>query len=82
MEMHLFNPNAPKKSANLSINGDLLRRAKEEHINISQILEKSLAEALREKKRQEWLADNEEAIEEYGRFVAAHGLFSDNLRSF
>jgi len=60
----------------------LLRRAKEEHINISQILEKSLTEALREKKRQEWLADNEEAIEEYSRFVAKHGMFSDSLRSF
>ncbi|OGU08423.1 MAG: acetoacetyl-CoA synthase [Geobacteraceae bacterium GWC2_58_44] len=82
MQVRLFDPSAPKKSANLSINGDLLRRAKEEHINLSQTLESSLTEALRNKKRQEWLANNKEAIAEYSRFVEENGIFSDTLRSF
>ena len=80
--MRLFDPDAPKKSANLSIKSDLLRRAKEEHINLSQTLENSLVEALQTKKRQEWLTDNKEAVEDYNRFVDEHGVFSDTLRSF
>jgi antitoxin CcdA len=82
MQVRLFDPDAPKKSANLSVNSDLLRRAKEERINLSQTLENGLAETLRTRKRQEWLASNREAIEEYIRFVEKHGVFSDTLRSF
>jgi antitoxin CcdA len=66
----------------LSINGDLLRRAKEEHINLSKTLENGLVEALRLKKRQEWLAKNKDSIEKYNRFVEVHGVFSETLRSF
>ena len=48
MQATLFDPAAPKKSANLSINSDLLRLAKENHINLSQALEQRLDEVLRE----------------------------------
>ena len=82
MQTRLFDTDAPKKSANLSVNSDLLRQAKEEHINLSQTLEESLAELLRAKKRREWLENNKEALEEYNRFVEEHGVFSDTLRCF
>jgi antitoxin CcdA len=78
----LFDGTAPKKSANLSINSDLLQQAKEHHINMSQALEKSLAELLREKKQQQWLLDNRKAVENYNRRIATRGVFSDGLRSF
>jgi len=32
--------------------------------------------------KQEWLAENSEAIEAYNRSVELHGAFSDGLRSF
>ncbi len=48
MRVNIFDPSAPKKSTNLSINSDLLRQAKERHINLSQALELRLAELLRE----------------------------------
>lgn len=82
MQMNLFNPNAPKKPAHLSINSDVLRQAKMKRINISDVCEKSLVEALRERNRQEWLESNREAIEEYGRFIEKNGCFSDKLRCF
>jgi antitoxin CcdA len=82
MQVRLFDPEAPKKPANLSINSDLLRQAKEERINLSQALENCLAETLRHKKRQEWLKDSADAIEEYNRFVEKHGVFSDTIRCF
>ena len=77
-----YNPNAPKRAANLSVNGDLLNKAKELDINLSATLEQALAEALRKNQRERWLAENRKAINAYNDHVEAHGMFSDNLRSF
>ena len=82
MQTQLFDPNAPKKSTNLSINSDLLRQAKERRINISQALELRLAELLREEQSRRWNEENREAIEDYNRRIEAHGTFSDGLRHF
>ena len=82
MQTKLFDPNAPKKSTNLSINSDLLRQAKERRINISQALELRLAELLREEKGRRWKEENRDAIEDYNRRIEAHGAFSDGLRRF
>jgi antitoxin CcdA len=82
MPPKLFNSTAPKKSANLSINSELLQQAKDHHINLSQALEKQLVELLREKKQLQWLQENRKAIEHYNRRIAAQGVFSDGLRSF
>jgi len=77
-----YNPNAPKRAANLSVNGDLLNKAKELDINLSATLEQALAEALRKNQRERWLAENRKAINAYNDHVEAHGMFSDDLRSF
>ena len=82
MQTNIFDPNAPKKSTNLSINSDLLRQAKERRINISQALELRLAELLREEKSRSWKEENQEAIEDYNRRIEAQGTFSDGLRRF
>ena len=82
MQINFFDPNAPKKSTNLSINSDLLRQAKEHRINMSQALELRLAELLREEKIRCWKEENREAIEDYNRRIEAHGAFSDGLRRF
>ncbi|MBI2307093.1 MAG: type II toxin-antitoxin system CcdA family antitoxin [Rhodocyclales bacterium] len=76
------NPNARKKPANLSINEDLLRSARKLDINLSATLEVALGDALQQKRREQWLAENREAIEEYNAHVESHGVFSDGLRSF
>ena len=82
MQNNFFDSTAPKKSTNLSINSDLLRQAKERHINLSQALELRLAELLREEKRRMWQEENREAIEDYNRRIEAVGVFSDGLRHF
>lgn len=82
MHTNFFDPNAPKKSTNLSINSDLLRQAKERRINISQALEIRLAELLREEKSRRWKEENQEAIEDYNRRIETRGSFSDGLRRF
>lgn len=82
MQTRLFDPSARKKSTNLSINSDLLRQAKERHINLSQALELRLAELLREENCHSWQMENREAIEDYNRRIEARGTFSDGLRRF
>lgn len=77
-----YNPEAPKKPTNLSINSDLLRQAKACHINLSQTLEQRLIELVRESHRQEWLMENQAALEDYNRRIEANGVFSDGLRRF
>jgi antitoxin CcdA len=51
-------------------------------INLSATLEQALAGALKKKQREQWLAENRKAINAYNEHVEAHGVFSDDLRSF
>ena len=76
------NIHAQKKATNLSINGNLLARARELNINLSATLEQALGEVLRQRQREQWLAENREAMEAYNAHVEKHGVFSDGLRSF
>jgi antitoxin CcdA len=82
MQESLYNIHAPKKSTNLSINSDLLRKAKDHHINLSKALEQRLVELLLEEKRREWREENRDAIEAYNRRIETGGVFSDGLRRF
>ena len=79
---HVFNLNAPKKPTNVSINSDLLEKAKGLNINLSATLEAALAEQLRTEQRNQWRVENAKAIEAYNRFVEDNGVFSDGLRKF
>ena len=78
----LYNSQAPKKATNLSINSDLLIKAKELDINLSAALEQALTQLLKKRQRDQWLTDNQEAIAAYNHDVERHGSFSDGLRSF
>lgn len=78
----IFNQTAPKKSANLSINADLLQQAKQLNINLSQTLEQHLTEIIRQEQRRLWLAENQGALDEYNRRIEKRGTFSDGLRRF
>ena len=80
--MQPYNSEAPKKAANLSINSDLLSQARALNVNLSATLEQALIETLRQKRQEQWLAENCEAIEAYNSHVEEHGVFSDGLRSF
>ena len=82
MAAQLFDPTAPKKPTNVSINVELLQEARRLNLNLSQALEERLVELLREARRRRWLEENREALEDYNRFVERHGAFSDEVRQF
>lgn len=71
-----------KKAANLSVDETLLARARRLGLNLSQVLEAGLAEAIRQHERKQWLRRNRAALEAYNEHVDKHGVFSDELRSF
>ncbi len=80
--MKAFDIKAPKKPANLSINSDLLAKAREMNINLSATLENELARQLKIKQREQWLKENAKAIQAYNDFVENEGVFSDGIRNF
>ena len=51
-------------------------------INLSATLEQALIEVLRQRQREQWLTENQAAIDAYNQRVEAQGVFSDGLRSF
>jgi antitoxin CcdA len=78
----IYETQAPKRAANLSINSDLLNKARALNINLSATLEESLIATIKAKQQEAWLAQNKQAIEAYNQQVEDQGVFADSLRAF
>ncbi len=79
--MHnIYNHNAPKKPTNLSINSDLLVKAKDLKINLSAALETALEAKVRLSAREKWLKENKKALASLNELAENNGLFSDSYR--
>ncbi|MBC7952445.1 MAG: type II toxin-antitoxin system CcdA family antitoxin [Rhodospirillaceae bacterium] len=78
----VFDPKAPKKACNVSINEDLLGQARELGINLSQTLETSLTDKIREAKTKAWVEENKDAMLAMHQWVEENGLLSDHFRMF
>ncbi len=79
---HAFDAHAPKKPTNVSINSDLLLKAKTLKINLSATLESALIELVNAKQREMWKQENQDAIAAYNQFVEENGTYGDDLRAF
>ena len=66
----------------MSINSDLLTKARVLKINLSATLERALAEQVAVRQRKLWREENRGAIEAYNDLVATHGSLGDALRTF
>ena len=75
-------PRQRKKATNLSIDGDLIDQARRLKLNLSQVLEAGLVDAVRRHERAQWLEKNRAALDAYNEHIEKHGVFSDGLRSF
>jgi antitoxin CcdA len=69
---------ARKRAVNLFVEVELLDEARRLNINISETLEHRLRSLVRAEHERRWLEDNQEAIAQYNRRVAEHGLLSDD----
>ncbi len=79
---HAFDTRAPKKPTNVSINSDLLLKAKTLKINLSATLESALIELVNARQREMWKQENQDAIAAYNQFVEENGTFGDDVRAF
>ncbi|MCK5897467.1 MAG: type II toxin-antitoxin system CcdA family antitoxin [Methylococcales bacterium] len=77
-----FNTQALKKPTNVSINSDLLIKAKTLKINLSATFEAALIQRVIVAQRELWKKENKPAILAYNQLVEMHGTFSDDLRRF
>ena len=82
MNALVYDITAPRKPTNLTVNSDLMRKAKERKINVSAVLENALAEELRQREQADWKEENQESIKHYNRKIQEIGLFSDGMRTF
>lgn len=78
----LYDVSAPKRPTNVTVNSDLLRRARELDVNLSQTLESALVAEVVRCARERWLAENRVAIEAYNDDIERNGCFADSLRAF
>ena len=75
-------PTTARKSANLSLDPELVLAAKELKINISRVAEEGLRKAVSEARAAAWKAENAEAIESFNQYVEEHGLPLAKYRQF
>ena len=77
----VYDVDAPKKATNLSVNSDLLKKARGLRINLSATLEQALAIQVKSTTREAWLKENKIAIDGLNELVNKNGLFSDSYRA-
>ena len=81
VDMHsIYDQNAPKKPTNLTVNSDLLTKARNLKINLSATLESALELKVRHSAREKWLKENKNAIASLNELTENNGLFSDSYR--
>jgi antitoxin CcdA len=77
----ISNRKARKPAANLSINSDPLKAARESGVNLFSETVKARENKVAASKRKAWLRDNADAIAAYNKFVLKHCVYSDGSRS-
>ena len=81
--MRARNPSGPaRKPVNITVNSALLAAARRLKINLSSTMDAALTEIVRQKEREQWLAENRAGIAAYNERVETDGVFSDGLRRF
>ena len=78
----LYDVHAPKKATNLSLNSDLLQKARSLKVNLSATLEQALRDKLKSIEAEKWKKENKAAIAAYNEFVAENGCIGDEYRNF
>jgi antitoxin CcdA len=78
----LFDRTAAKRTVSLTLNSDLVAKAKEAGLNLSQISEKAVEQALLSYWRERIKAEIDQDMKAYDAFVAEHGSFADALREY
>jgi antitoxin CcdA len=73
---------APRRSTSLTLNRELLDEARELGVNVSRAAEEGVAQAVRAGRARRWREENAAAMDDYNRFIDAHGVPLSEFRKF
>lgn len=82
MSTDLFDRDAARKATNVTLNSDLLARAKKLGVNVSRACERGLAQAVARARAEEWAEENREIIHSMNEYVEKSGLPLSKFRRF
>ena len=75
-------PGAGKRATNLSLSADVLDAARELRLNVSQLCDQYLREAVRREQERRWRQEHAEFIQAYNATLESEGLPLDAWRTF
>ena len=81
MQSDLYDTNSRKRTISLTVNSDLLDKARAAELNISRVAEEALALALRTIQQQHLRKEIGQDMDALAEYVAAHGNPADELRA-
>ncbi|NHB91196.1 acetoacetyl-CoA synthase [Photorhabdus cinerea] len=67
-----------KRGTNVYLTAEVVDEARDLGINLSATLDKMLSDVVREKRRQQWKAENKVGIHAFNEFEHGAGLFTDD----
>ena len=67
-------PKSKRKAVNITLDEQTVKEAREFDINISQVADEMLKNAVKREKERRWLEENREAIEAHNERVRKHGV--------
>jgi antitoxin CcdA len=79
--MHLYDPQASKRPVNVSLNSDLVARARAEGLNVSALAEEALAAALSRIAQEKFEAEIAQACRAHEQYLAEYGSLGDAVRA-
>lgn len=79
--MVVYNTEAVKRPVNLTLNSDLIARAREEGLNLSALAEDAIAAEMARRHRAKWDAEVRQACLAHDEYLKEHGSLSEILRS-
>ena len=73
MQRRLYDTDASKRPVNLTLNSDLVAKARAEGLNLSALAEDAVASALARRAREKWEAEIAEACRAHDRYLEEYG---------
>jgi antitoxin CcdA len=74
--------NGDKKSTNLTLSAALVTEANQLGINLSKAAARGLAEEIAERRAEQWLAENQDAMSEWNEHIERNGVPLARFRQF
>jgi antitoxin CcdA len=72
---------APRRAVNLSLNGDMVAKARALGLNLSSIAEEAITREVARATEARFKAEIARGLEQYDQYLAEHGSFADAVRA-